>query len=175
MKIPKPQKKNNHKITKTKKCNISKSSKAGGWNNQLCAVFVHSRIVWAQKKKFFIPILTFPLLPSVTVIGSEASKNAVLHCFALFFDVFSSVEASPVPILCRCFIYVIFAVSNAKRKLEIQILNSKIWILSCNGSFWRQNRCFAPFCTVFQRFLVCGGLPGAHTPQMLHVCNVCGQ
>jgi hypothetical protein len=90
---------------------------------------VHSRIVWAQKKKkkkFFIPILTFPLLPSVTVIGSEASKNAVLHCFALFFDVFSSVEASPVSILRRCFIYVIFEVSNAKRKLEIQILNSKI-------------------------------------------------
>ena len=76
-----------------------------------------------KKKKIFIPILTFPLLPSVTVIGSEASKNAVLHCFALFFDVFSSVEASPVPILCRCFIYVIFEVSNAKRKLEIQILN----------------------------------------------------
>ena len=75
---------------------------------------------------FFIPILTFPLLPSVTVIGSEASKNAVLHCFALFFDVFSCVEASQVSILRRCFIYVIFEVSNAKRKLEIQILNSKI-------------------------------------------------
>ena len=34
--------------------------------------------------------------------------------------------------------------------------------------------CFALFCTVFRRFLVFGGLPGAHTPQMLHICNVWG-
>ena len=77
--------------------------------------------------------------------GRFGAKITVLHCFALFFDVFSSVEASPVSILRRCFIYVIFEVSNAKRKLEIQILNSKIWILSCNGSFWRQNHSFHCF------------------------------
>ena len=58
MKIPKPQEKNNHKITKTKKWNISKSSKSGGWNNQLCAV---------------LPILTFPLLPSVTCKTVQSS------------------------------------------------------------------------------------------------------
>ena len=37
----------------------------------------------------------------------------VLHCFALFFDVFSSLEASPAPILRRRFIYAIFEVSDA--------------------------------------------------------------
>ena len=171
MKIPKPQEKNNHKITKTKKCNISKSSKAGGWNNQLCAVFVHSRIVWAQKKKFFIPILTFPLLPSVTVIGSEASKNAVLHCFALFFDVFSSVEASPVPILCRCFIYVIFEVSNAKGSLKFKFWIQKFEFWAVTARFGAKMLFLHCFCTVFRRFLVCGS---PHTLQMLHICNVCG-
>ena len=102
------------------------------------------------------------------------------HCFSLFFTVFhcfstffSFVEASPAPILRRCFIYVIFEVSNAKGSLKF-----KFWIQKFE--FWAvtvvlaPKCCFALFCTVFRRFLVCGGLPGAHTPQTLHICNIWG-
>ena len=46
--------------------------------------------------------------------GRFGAKITVLHCFALFFDVYSSVEASPAPILRRRFMYVIFEISIAK-------------------------------------------------------------
>ena len=129
MKIPKPKKKTITKSPRRKSEISQKVAKQVGeiinFARFLCTLESFGHIK-KKIKKIFIPILTFPLLPSVTVIGSEASKNAVLHCFALFFDVFSCVEASPVSILRRCFIDVIFEVSNAKRKLEIQNLNSKI-------------------------------------------------
>ena len=38
----------------------------------------------------------------------------------MFLDVFSSLEASPAPIFRRCFIYVMFEVSNAKRSLKFK-------------------------------------------------------
>ena len=47
--------------------------------------------------------------------GRFGAKITVLHCFALFLDVFSSVEASPAPILRRRFIYAIVEVGNARK------------------------------------------------------------
>ena len=52
--------------------------------------------------------------------GRFGAKITVLHCFALFFDIFSSVEASPAPIHRRRFIYVIFEISNARRGLTFK-------------------------------------------------------
>ena len=52
--------------------------------------------------------------------GRFGARITVLHCFVLFLEVFSSVEASPAPVLRRCFIYVIFEVGNARRGLKFK-------------------------------------------------------